>query len=274
MEERKFLENCGYCRQNARITTINLPSGGEKLDIRKIIAELDGFFAVEDIVGAELFLNTALAKAREIGDKTGELSILSELMGFHRRTADKNAAISASNDGIELVFELDIGKSISGATVLLNAATTLSAFGEAERAIGYFCEVMRVYSNNLDPSDYRFAGLYNNMGTAYSNLSDFENALTYYKAALSIVEKTDNRMEVAVTNVNIAELYGNMQTDEGFDMVERYVQAALFELENASVRDGYYAFTCRKCAPTLDRLGYFRDARILNERADRIYAGN
>ncbi len=274
MEERNFLENCGYCRQNAKISTINLPSGGEKLDIKRIIADLDGFFAVEDLMGAEILLNTALEKAVELGDKASQLSILSELMGFHRRTADKEAAIRASEDGIALIFELGIGKSVSGATVLLNAATTLSAYGEAERAIGYFCEVMRVFADNLDPSDYRFAGLYNNMGTAYSNLSEFENALTYYKAALGIMEKTDNRMEVAVTNVNIAELYGNMQTEESCDEIDRYVQAALFELDRASVRDGYYAFTCRKCAPTLDRLGYFRDARILNERADRIYAGN
>lgn len=274
MEERKFLENCGYCRQNAKISTINLPSGGEKLDIKRIIADLDSFFAVEDLVGAESFLNTALDKSVELGDKTGQLSILSELMGFHRRTANKEAALRASNDGIKLIFELNIAKSVSGATVLLNAATTLSAYGEADRAIGYFCEVMRVFSDNLDPSDYRFAGLYNNMGTAYSNLSDFSNALTYYKAALSIVEKTDNRMEVAVTNVNIAELYSNMQTEESCDGIDRHVQAALFELDSASVRDGYYAFTCRKCAPTIDRLGYFRDARILNERADRIYAGN
>ena len=274
MEERKFLENCGYCRQKAKVSTINLPSGGEKLDIRAIIAQLDGFFAVEDLKGAEDFLNTALERSIEIGDKTGQLSILSELMGFHRRTADKAAAMRASEDGIALIFELGIGKSVSGATVLLNAATTLSAYGESERAIGYFCEVMRVYADNLDLSDYRFAGLYNNMGTAYSNLSDVENALKYYGAALSIMEKTDNRMEVAVTNVNIAELYGNMQTEDACEAVDRYVQAALFELERASVRDGYYAFTCRKCAPTLDRLGYFKDARILNERADRIYAGN
>jgi hypothetical protein len=37
--------------------------------------------------------------------------------------------------------------------------------------------------------------------------------------------------------------------------------------------DGYYAFVCDKCAPTLEYYGYFDDARRIREEAERIYAG-
>ncbi len=274
MKDREFLENCGYCPKRQSEKNIDLEPPAEKIDVKQVIKRLDAFFAVENIEGAGRFLNAALADAKRVGDKAAELSILSELMGFHRRTADKAAAISACNDGIALIAELKIGKSVSGATVLLNAATTLAAYGEASRAIPYFEEVLRVYSLNLDPNDYRFAGLYNNLGTAQVSAGNFDEALKYYRAALVLVKKSGNRMEIAVTNMNLTQLYGEWERDDRDDRVDEHVSAALSELEKAEVRDGYYAFTCRKCAPTLERLGYFFDAKKLNERADKIYAGN
>lgn len=274
MRERDFLENCGYCKKSKAEKTIAVFGSDGKLDIKDIIKRLDGLFAVEDINGAGELLYLSLANARRLGDKTGELSILSELMGFHRRTADKDAAILACREGIALIRELKIGNSISGATVLLNAATTLAAYGEPDEALEYFNEVLRVYSDNLDPYDYRFAGLYNNIGTAYMSAKNFERALEYYRAALSLVIKTENRPEIAVTHVNIAELYHEWDVPDSDERMDEHVKAAIAELESITERDGYYAFTCRKCAPTLDRLGYFFDAKRLNERADKIYAGN
>ena len=274
MKERDFLQNCGYCPKKEKNDNINFKPGEKKLDIRAVIAQLDALFAVEDIDGAGNFLNERLLEARKIGDKTGELSILSELMGFHRRTADAEAALRACYEGIDLIAELGIGSSISGATVMLNAATTLAAYGRPSEAIPLFEEVARVYSANLDPSDYRFSGLYNNLGTAHVSAENYEAALPYYEAALALSKKADNKPEIAVTHVNIAELYARQGADGCDDAVDLHVKAALAALEENEVRDGYYAFTCRKCAPTLAALGYFFDAKKLNERADRIYAGN
>ena len=274
MEERDFLENCGYCRYDSTKNRINFSPKGKSIDIKALILHLDSLFAVEDISGAGALLSDALTEARSLGDKTSELSILSELMGYHRRTGDKDAAISSCRNGITLISELNIGKSISGATVLLNAATTLAAYGEAEEAIPLFSEVLRVYSANLDPHDYRFSGLYNNLGTAYVSAGDFSSALPYYEAALALSERADNKPEIAVTHVNLAELYARRASDDADTDIDRHVLAALSALEAEEKRDGYYAFTCRKCAPTLAALGYFFDAKRLNERADTIYGGN
>ena len=35
-----------------------------------------------------------------------------------------------------------------------------------------------------------------------------------------------------------------------------------------------YAFTCRKCAPSYGFFGRFIEEKTLNERADKVYAGN
>ena len=274
MEERNFLENCGYCRYDGQEKRIKFSPSGKSIDVRALILQLDSLFAVEDISGAGKLLDEALSEARALGDKTGELSILSELMGFHRRTGDRETAIRVSREGIALVSELNIEKSVSGATVVLNAATTLAGYGETGEAIPLFLEVSRVYAANLDPEDYRFSGLYNNLGTAYVSAGDFDAALPCYKAALSLSERAGNKPEIAVTHVNMAELYAR-RGDDGSDAdVDRHVSAALSVLEAEEKRDGYYAFTCRKCAPTLAALGYFFDAKKLNERADAIYGGN
>ena len=273
MTELDFYINCGYCK-NQKFTEAKIPHSGARLDVQKIIAELDSLFAREDIAGAQKLLDSSLLEARRVGDKSCELTLQSELMGFHRRTGDRDAALRACDGGIDLVTELRLGATVSGATVLLNAATTLAAIGESERALGLFEQVLRVYSSNLDPEDYRFAGLYNNLGTAYSACRDFDRARGFYLAALELSARAQNHEEAAVTHVNLAELYWDFGREDADEVAGEHVSAALFELECSERRDGYHAFTCRKCAPTLDRLGYFFDARKLNERADRIYEGN
>ena len=39
------------------------------------------------------------------------------------------------------------------------------------------------------------------------------------------------------------------------------------------MRDGYYAFVCRKAAQAFGYYGFFKVRKDLDERADRIYAG-
>ena len=274
MRESDFLGNCGYCKSREAVDRPTVPHAAKRLNIPALIGELDRLFAAERLTDAQSLLETSLEEARALGDRSGELSILSELMGFHRRSGDAEAARKACREGIELVGELKLGSAVSGATVLLNAATTLAAYGEPAEAIGLFEQVSRVYSANLDPQDYRFAGLYNNMGTGYAALGDFERSRAYYLAALKLLRETDNREEVAVTHVNLAQIYDSFEREDRDEQVDLHVSAAIAELDGSPRRDGYHAFTCRKCAPTLDRLGYFFDAKRLDERADDIYARN
>ena len=144
----------------------------QSLDTKSIIAGLDKLLFSGDDAAAGEYLDRWCQKAQEAGDWRTELTLQSELMGFHRRTSDKAAAMAAVERGLELIREHRLGSTVSGATIILNAATTLKAYGMAVQSIPMFVQTCRVYSQTLDPLDYRFGGLYNNMALSYADIGD------------------------------------------------------------------------------------------------------
>ena len=84
-------------------------------------------------------------------------------------------------------------------------------------------------------------------------------------------------MEQAVTWTNLACLEERRQAD--LDIREERIgfcldRAMEYLDDPAAERDGYYAFTCRKCAPTFGYFGRFLAKRELEERAEEIYRRN
>ncbi len=243
----------------------------QKIPIKEVIKELDELYSRERNADGSVLLEKWLQKAKQIGDWSGELSIYSELMGHHRRTGDREKGLSACEEGLKIIKEQGIENSVSAATVMLNAATTYKAFGLFEKSLSVFKHVSRVYSNALAPDDYRFAGLYNNMALTYTDLEDYMNAEECFSRALSTLQKCENsENEQAVTYCNLCELYDKQNPED--ERIALFAEKAynLLSGENLA-RDGYHAFTISKCAPTLDKLGFFLWAAELNERARQIY---
>ena len=54
--------------------------------------------------------------------------MLSELMGQYRRSKNEDKGLSAVKDGLRIIREHNMGQTLSGATVILNAATTMKFF--------------------------------------------------------------------------------------------------------------------------------------------------
>jgi len=241
--------------------------------VPEIISRLDGLYSRGLEKEAREFLDTWRGCAHARGDWRGELSLLSELMGLYRRTDDDHAAIKAIDDGLAIIREHGMGSTVSGATVLLNAATTLKAFGKAEESIPMFVHVCRVYSDNLDPSDYRFAGLYNNMALSYDDAGDRAQAEKYFGMAIAVIKTCPHpENELAVTYCNMAHMYDRADPED--PRIGEYMEKAWECLDAPGLpRDGYYAFTASKCAPAFSYFGYFVYARELETRAGRIYAG-
>ena len=162
---------------------------------------------------------------------------------------------------------------MSGATVMLNAATTMKCFGQTEASIPVFSHVCRVYAQNLDPMDYRFAGLYNNMALSCADAGRYEEAERYYQLAMKIMSKLPaGENEIAVTLCNLAELYDRQDHE---DMRIGQCMERAWEVLNTPglPRDGYHAFSISKCVPSFDYFGYFLWAKELKERAEKIYGG-
>ena len=243
------------------------------IDVPAIIRLLDGLYAQGRENEAQSFLEEKLAEARSIGDWRGELSMLSELLGQYRRSMSQTKGLRCIEDALTVIKEHRMGETVSGATVMLNAATTLKCFGRAKESIPIFCHVSRVYSNRLDPSDYRFPGLYNNMALSYADTGDTDSAEKFFNLALRLISAIPNSgNDMAVTYCNMAEMYAKLDLED--ERIEACMEMA-WECLNAPglPRDGYHAFTISKCAPSFDYFGYFLYAKELRERAEKIYAG-
>ena len=244
------------------------------LDVPGIIKGLDGLYAAGRESEAQSYLELWRSRAVEAGDWRAELSLISELLGQYRRSMDAQKGLAAVDDALQLVKEHGLGRTVSGATVLLNAATTLGCFGEHEDALPIFRHVSRVYSENLDPTDYRFAGLSNNMAQSFAALGDVPSAEGMFEAAISIMEKLPGGgNEIAVTLCSMAEMYDRYDPEDA--RIAPCLERAWEALNDPALpRDGYHAFMISKCAPVFDRLGFFLYAKELEERTAAIYAGH
>lgn len=241
------------------------------LDVPAAIRELDALYAAQRESEAQSFLEGKRAEAVSLGDWRGELSMLSELLGQYRRSMDEQKGLAAVDDALEIIKAHGMGRTVSGATVLLNAATTLGCFGAHADALPLFRHVSRVYSDSLDPRDYRFAGLYNNMAQSLAAVGDPEGAEEMFRAAVAIMEKLPGgQNEIAVTLCSMAELYDGADPED--PRIAACLEQAWAALDDPALpRDGYYAFMASKCLPVFDRLGFFLYAADLKERIAKIH---
>ena len=268
-----YLEPCCCFDSSLYTGTPDAEPCRQSIDVPAAIRKLDGLYNSGREQEAGAFLERQRDEARAIGDWRGELSMLSELLGYHRRDKDREKAMRAVNEALDLIRIHRMGSTVSGATVLLNAATTMKAFGRAQESLPIFKHAARIYADNLDPTDYRFAGLYNNMALSYQDVGDFAGAERCFRLALGVIGHSRHpENELAVTWCNLAELYGRRDLED--ERIGECLEKA-WDCLNAPglAHDGYHAFTISKCAPTFDYYGYFLYAKELRERAEKIYAG-
>ncbi len=241
-----------------------------KIDLAAVIAECDRLFNANDPAALGEHLRYYRALAAENADWESELSILNELMGHYRMQCDKERGLQAVDDGLELIRKLGISGTVSCGTILINAATALVSFNVLDRALQYYAEASCCYSNNLDPADARFAGLFNNMAAAHLAKGETRHAEAYYRKALEILQQCGNKMDEAVTYVNLAQLA--YQQDEPAGKIQYELDRAMSIFNDSTVpRDGYYAHTALKCAPAFGFFDRRQDEELLKQRAKDFY---
>ena len=132
-----------------------------------------------------------------------------------------------------------------------------------------------MYERELDVTDVRLGGLYNNMALTFVDLGRFREAYELYEKAIKVMKNAPNgALEVAITYLNMATAaereLGLLMADE---KIQKLLDAAQELLEAHEARDGYYAFVCEKCASVFGYYGRFVFEADLVERSRRIYEG-
>lgn len=245
------------------------------IPILRIITKLDALLAKNDTAEAERLLCYWESEARALNDSRGLCEILSEQIGFYRTQGKAKEGLRAVDEALAILSCIDVGDSVSNATVYLNCATTMKAFGKVQDAMQYYDKARSVYESLLPKDDFRLAGFYNNYATALCELGRYEEARSCYGKAIEVIKSKGNAPELAVTYVNLAQLtYDEAKAKGGEcdDEVDSLLNLAYACLDDAELeRDGNYANTCRKCAQAFGFFGYFLQREELELRAQAIY---
>lgn len=244
----------------------------KKISVEEIIAGCDRLFNSGKMEALGEHLRFWRNEAALCGDRSAELTVLSEMMGHYRMMKDEKRGLEAVRDGFALLEDLGI-TGVSAGTILINGATALHSFGMADDALAYYKKAEACYCTSLKPGDKLFAGLFNNMAAAFAAKGELKNAEHYYLEALDILKSCGQIMDQAVTLVNLAKLYA--AADPADPMVAVSLECAM-ECFNSPdvVRDGYYAHTCSKCAAAFGELDHREDEQELKKRSEEYYAGH
>lgn len=248
------------------------PAAGESIPVSRFLARLDSCFGRNDMSGARECLQFWETEARRLNDRRGLLTVLNETVGFYRRTQKKGKALSALKECQELLNELGQADTLSGATVIINAATTLSFFGQPGESLPLYARAAACYETQGKTESYEYAALKNNEAAAYEALKRYDEAERCWRQAVEILRREGKHDgEIAISLVCLAHLTFD-RDDTAFEQVEQLLDEAWEYLNSPrQPRDGNYAYILRKCAPSFDYFQRPEAAQALREVAKEIY---
>ena len=243
------------------------------IPVGRVMEKLDQYLDHDDQAAAGRHLDYWLREAEAGNDLQGELALRNERMGYFRKNGKREEALREAERAGKLIEILRLSDAVTGGTTFLNIGTVYNTFGMAGRAIPYYERAGEIYRTKLPPEDPRFGGLLNNTALAYAAAGRFREAEDCYRRALRIMEKVENgELERAVTLLNLADAREAERGEEAEEEIFALLEEAEKLLKTPALpKNGYYAFTLEKCAPTFAYYGWFRTAEEFRKEAKRIY---
>ena len=251
------------------------PIKNEKLVIPldAVIKQCDEFFANDDLASLGEHLRFWRNEVKNINDIKSELSIINELIGHYRMTNNKEEGLKAVDSALKILDDWSSNLTPNLGTIILNAATALSAFGNYEQAFNLYKRTEEIYNASLETKLELFAGLWNNMAYTFEKIGDSNGAQKAYEKAIEVLSRLSMFSDLAVSYVNLAGLYFNTLNNKEKAMEYLTLALDIFN-SNALIKDSYYAHTCKKCAGAFTDMGYPEIAEDLQKRANEIYERN
>ncbi len=253
---------------------INIWKNDMGIPVKRFIDHLDLCFQKNDMKAAGECISYWENEARRLSDDRGLLTVINEALGYFRRINGKDKALSVVNECMDLVERLNLSDQLTGATILINAATTLSAFKETQKALPVYENAADIFKIRNATITYEYASLLNNMASALYELKRYDEAKAAWNEAIDILKKIGSHAgEIAVSLIMLAHLTYDMD-DTAYDTVEELLDLA-WEYINSDdqPKDHRYAFILSKCVPSFEYFKRPLEAKALKEVIDEIYSG-
>lgn len=172
-------------------------------------SELDEMFANHASADAiESYLLNKLAESQEANAQALQLSVLNELMGFYRSRGEYAKNQPIINHALNLANEMQLAGSEAGTTTLINAATSLRAAGNYDRAEKIYTQALSESATTLGAKNRKLAALHNNLSMLYSETGRTHDAIEELNQALEILQNTitdpERDIDIAATHTNLA----------------------------------------------------------------------
>ena len=152
--------------------------------------------------------NCTYDKSQEANAQALQLSVLNELMGFYRSRGEHAKNQPIINRALNIANEMQLSVTEAGTTTLINAATSLRAAGDYDRAEEIYSQALKESSKTLTPHDRKLAALHNNLSMLYSETGNMSEAINELNIALEILQKSSidpsTDIDIAATHTNIA----------------------------------------------------------------------
>lgn len=218
------------------------------MDIQQVIEGLDQMFANRESNKVEDYLSSYLEKALTEGDVGSAITIMNELIGYYRDTSQYDKAETYCGRLLPFMENVGLKDTVHYGTSCLNIANAYRASGRLEDSLCHYQMVFEIYEKLLNPKDFRYASLNNNLALLYQERKEYDKACDALKQALSIVkEYPEAVVEQAVTYTNLAASYikageqdSNFQK-EALTQAEECVKKALSIFENGLTGDYHYS---------------------------------
>ncbi|MCD7806960.1 MAG: DUF4125 family protein, partial [Lachnospiraceae bacterium] len=173
------------------------------MSTEEILQTLDMLFDSHQLEQIEPFLMEQLDTAFAHGDYNCCITILNELIGYYRDMGRFDEMLAACDRAKQFLEQLGLKESIPYATTLLNIATGLRAMGKYDGALEEYKKVFPIYQRELEPTDPRFAALYNNISLLYQEMGDFRQSVAAQNQALKLLENSNDTQKIAISHSNM-----------------------------------------------------------------------
>lgn len=193
------------------------------MNIDQVLSQYDALEETHDFDRIEHFLLNSLEEARSEGDDSSELTLLNEIIGFYRELGRAQDSVNFCREILLKMDAMQINGTMPYATSLLNIANACRAAGLLKESLIYYNEVIKIYDQNLSPTDFAYAPLYNNLALLFQEMQDFESAVGTLKKALGIAKSSGDIIKVAISHTNLG--MSLLKTDE--------LDEAIYNLEEA-----------------------------------------